>query len=413
MSLNVFDKQGCKETNILFVTNKNVNPLIGGIERVTHVLANAFSQTYGYQCYSAFTQHLAPTPASPFCGELLIDSANVAGSLAHFIRSNNIDVVIAQGADAAVGSIVGDIRKAVDSRDGCKLLFVFHNKPGFEHTRMSYETLLYRILHGQDLSYNLKYLLFQLFGTCAKPLLARKLQAKYKPACTLADRLVLLSPRYIDSYAACAGVRPDGKFVAIGNPASFDTNFNMQRYDELKRNEVLFVGRFDDKHKRLSQALRIWQLVERDGRFPQWTLRIVGYGPDESYCRALARRLALRQIAFIGMTDSRPYYTSASLFISTSAFEGFPMVLLEALQMAVVPLAFDSYGALHDIINDRRNGVIIPDGDRRAFAARLMELMEKHRLRRQTAAQAVLSVEKHSLQNIASQWNRLLQEILP
>ena len=94
--------------NILFITNKNVNPIIGGIERITHVLAVGFAQLHGHRCFSAFTQRL-DNIATPFEKELLLEAGRETQMLADFIRENGIQIVIAQGSDAAVNAIVGQI----------------------------------------------------------------------------------------------------------------------------------------------------------------------------------------------------------------------------------------------------------------------------------------------------------------
>ncbi len=396
--------------NILFITNKNVNPVIGGIERITHVLAEAFARLHGHRCFSAFTQRL-DNCATPFVEELLLEAGHETDMLRNFIRKNSVNVVIAQGADAAVNAIVGQIHDAVSAVPGCKMLFVFHNMPGFEYTRMSKDVLCYRLLHGQDVGYNLKYLVFQTFQPLLRPILEKQMHSKYRPAYEAADRVVLLTDGFIPGYARCAGVPADGKFCAISNALTFNDRFPMEQYELEKRNEVLWVGRFDDKHKRLSEALRIWRIVEEDGRFPDWRLRIVGYGSDENYYVRLVRRLGLRNVCFEGKTDSRPFYRSASLYMMTSAFEGFGLVITEALQSGAVPLAYDTFASLHDIIEEGYNGYILSDGDRRGYADRMLALMADEAVRKKMAVQGLAFIEKFSVENITQKWNQLFESI--
>lgn len=397
--------------NILFITNKNVNPIIGGIERITHVLAVGFAELHGHRCFSAFTQRLDDTK-TPFEKELLLEAGRETEMLVDYIDENGIEVVIAQGSDAAVNAIVGEIHDAVVVTGCCKMLFVFHNMPGFEYTRMSYDVLRYRILHGQDVAYNLKYLVFQTFQPLLRPLLNRQMHSKYRPAYDAADRVVLLTQGFIPQYAHCAGVPVDGKFCAISNAVTFDEQFNMADYDAEKKKDVLWVGRFDDKHKRLSETLRIWKMVEQDGRFADWTLRIVGYGPDENYYHKLVARLGLKHVVFEGKTESRPFYRKASIFMMTSAFEGFGLVLTEAQQMAAVPMAFNTFASLSDIIEDGKNGFAIADGDRKAYAEKLMLLMSDNAKRRSMADYAIASSQSSfSIEKITSCWNQLFETL--
>ena len=396
--------------NILFITNKNVNPVIGGIERITYVLAEAFARLHGHRCFSAFTQRMDNCD-TPFEEELLLEAGREMEMLRACIVRNDVKVVIAQGADAAVNAIVGQIHGAVRAVSGCKMLFVFHNMPGFEYTRMSGEVLRYRLLHGQDIGYNFKYFVFQTLQPILRPLLEKQMHSKYRPAYEAADRVVLLTEGFIPGYACCAGVPVDGKFCAISNALTFTDRFPMEQYDREKRNEVLWVGRFDDKHKRLSEALYIWKKVEEDGRFPDWRLRIVGYGSDERFYARLVKRLGLQNVHFEGKTESRPFYRSASLYMMTSAFEGFGLVITEALQSAAVPLAYDTFASLHDIIRDGYNGYIIPEGNRRAYADRLLRLMAEKDSRKHLAGQGMEAIEKFSVENITKQWNQLFESL--
>ena len=73
--------------NILFITNKNVNPVIGGIERITYVLAEAFARLHGHRCFSAFTQRL-DNCATPFVEELLLEVGHDAWCDAHVFPLN-------------------------------------------------------------------------------------------------------------------------------------------------------------------------------------------------------------------------------------------------------------------------------------------------------------------------------------
>lgn len=396
--------------NILFITNKNVNPVIGGIERITFVLAEAFARLYEYRCFSAFTQRL-DNCVTPFAEELLLESGHETELLRAFIEKNAIEVVVAQGADAAVNAIVGEIHDAVCAVPGCKMIFVFHNMPGFEYTRMSMDVLCYRILHGQEVAYNLKYLVFQIFRPLLRPLLKRQMRRKYRPAYEAADRMVMLTEGFVPGYASCAGVPADDKFCAISNALTFTDRFPMELYDNEKRKEVLWVGRFDDKHKRLSEALYIWKMVEEGGRFPDWKLRIVGYGPDENYYHSLVKRLRLKNVSFEGKTESRPFYRSAALYMMTSAFEGFGLVITEALQSAAVPIAYDTFASLHDIIEDGHNGYIIPDGDRRGYADSLQRLMADKAACKEIAVRGLDFIDKFSVENITQHWNKLFKSL--
>lgn len=396
--------------NILFITDKNVDPIIGGIERITYVLANGFQNLYGYHCFSAFTQRV-DNVKTIFKEELLLTKQHETAELNNFVKRNQIDVIIAQGAAQNVNAIIGEIRQAIVDVPSCKLLFVFHNMPGFEYVKVDPRVLLYRIFHGQQLGKNLKYLGMQMFAPLLKPILTSHLRNKYLPAYNACDKVILLTKGFIPRYARLAGVEQDDHFTAIGNAATFDKGFDMNQYDEIKQKEVLCVARFDERHKRVSLTLRIWDSIEKSGLFPDWKLRIVGYGEDQDYCFKLAQKLKLKQVSFEGKKDSYEYYRTASIFMMTSAFEGFPMVLLEAQQMGVVPMAFDTFDSVHDNLIHETNGFVIPEKDVEMYSEKLKVLMSDSKLRKEMAQQGMQTLEKFSVENITQQWVNLFQSM--
>lgn len=396
--------------NILFITDKNVNPIIGGIERITHVLAKGFQELYGYTCFSAFTQRLDNT-STTFAEELLLTRGVEKQELNTFVKKHQIDFIIAQGAAENVNRIISEVGAAIQDVPTCKLLFVFHNMPGFEYAQMDAKVLLYRILHKQNLGYNVKYLGLQMLNPILRPWLKKHLQKKYRPAYSAADRVILLTEGFIPRYASLAGVPYDEKFAAIGNASTFDKSFNMADYESTKQKEVLCVARLDERHKRVSLTLRIWSAIEKSSLFPDWNLKIVGYGDDAEYYKHLAEKLQLRQVSFEGKQDSYEYYKRASIFTMTSAFEGFPMVLLEAQQMGTVPMAFDTFDSVHDNMIDGENGFIIPEMDIDQYVEKLKLLMLDVDLRKQMAQNGIRTLEKFSVENITRQWVELFENL--
>lgn len=81
--------------------------------------------------------------------------------------------------------------------------------------------------------------------------------------------------------------------------------------------------------------------------------------------------------------------------------------------MGVVPMAFDSFQSLPDIIEDGRNGLIIPNADLDAYAERLAWLMKNTNKREEMAANAIESCKKFSVENITARWIELFNALLP
>lgn len=92
----------------------------------------------------------------------------------------------------------------------------------------------------------------------------------------------------------------------------------------------------------------------------------------------------------------------------TSRSEGFPLTLNEAMQYGVVPLAFDSFESIRDIINDGENGYIIPEMDMVAYSDKLLGLMTDDHLRHDMAMNALDSCKRYLPERIGDMWWKLL-----
>jgi glycosyltransferase involved in cell wall biosynthesis len=94
----------------------------------------------------------------------------------------------------------------------------------------------------------------------------------------------------------------------------------------------------------------------------------------------------------------------------TSSFEGFGLTLLEAQQMGVVPIVFDSFSALHDIILDGHNGVIIKNNDLQSYKEQLLNLMRNSTYRNNLAKNAIDNSANFSKEKIVAIWENLFKE---
>ena len=387
--------------NILFVTNKNVYPLIGGIERITYSVAEALRNIYGMHCFSLYTQEnkLGETTTDVFDGKECLGEKDQVKQMADCIRKNGIQVVIAQGSDARVNQLMPQLREAVDQCQGVKLLFVYHQMPGFELVPMDVPTLWHRLLHGNK-SAALRQLLIQILPSYIATRLVRE---KYRIPYRNADKVVLLSKGFIAQYNhfVCG---EESRYAVINNMLSFPATAIK---DVEKQKEVLVVSRLDERQKRIKHALRVWRKANQ----PDWHLRIVGYGEDAQYYQDLAQKWQLPNVSFEGLQNPLQYYERARIFLMVSAFEGWGLTITEAQQCGCVPIAFDSYSAVHDIIDDDQNGIIVPEGDIDAYARQLQTLMNDSQTWQRLSDNARKDCLRYSRENIAKQWKKLLENL--
>ena len=178
-----------------------------------------------------------------------------------------------------------------------------------------------------------------------------------------------------------------------------------------KRKEILFVGRIDCNQKKVNRVIDTWALLEQ--RYPDWRLTIVGDGPDRENLEKQVRELKLRNVSFEGFQNPREYYERASILLLTSEFEGFPLVLPECMSFGVIPAVYGSYSAVYDIVEDGKNGLILPY-DKKGYNAALMAeklsvLMQSSDERQRIAENAIVTSCKYALETIYQSWEQLFR----
>lgn len=366
--------------NIVYVTDSKVDPQAGGIARTTYVMAEAL-RTLGYTVYSFYGQEDFVT----------------------YIQKIGKCVVLVQSPC----KLAQQVYASKNALPEVTMIHVFHGTPGFELVPLRWEIIHYHVCHKIALGWTLKQLCLQLgMALLPKKCFTSMLRNKYALPYGKADKIVVLSPGLIDQYQTIAPGYKDS-FGAIPNALPFD-NVTIPK---TKEKEVLVVARLEDWHKRISEILEIWEDVQRDKRYGDWTLRVVGDGVDRPYYESLVRRRHIPNVCFDGQQDSQPYYQRASLFLMTSACEGLPMTVLEAQQCGCVPIVYDSFASAKDIINSGENGILIRNRDREAYVAALKELMTEDALRRKMSEACVQSAERFSVEKVAAQWDALIQSL--
>ena len=402
---------------ILFVTESEVSPMQGGTERVTCTYSQAL-RGRGHFCALAYCRPCAlPLKAewddSICLGPGLPARCGVDGDTAieDYIFSRGFDVIVSNLVDIRYKRRLLPLLYRSGKAIGARVLVFYHAMPGEELLGNSPRSALWRMCHGGRLASNLKDLVL---GTVPRrlteALFRGYIRSRYRLLYDNADRVVLLSERFFPVFSRLCGQDCADKLTAIANALSF-SEFLPEEELGSKAHEVMILCRLDEKSKRLSLALRIWQKVEQDGAHPDWRLTIVGGGPDAAWYRAMSERLGLRNVSFEGrQEDILQYYRRAALFMMTSAYEGWGLTLTESQQMGVVPLAFGSYASLPDIIEDGVNGRIIPDGDTDAYATVLEELMTDTRRREAMAREGLRSCRRFETAKIVDRLEALFSE---
>jgi glycosyltransferase involved in cell wall biosynthesis len=143
---------------------------------------------------------------------------------------------------------------------------------------------------------------------------------------------------------------------------------------------------------------------------PEWRLRIYGAGPLHASLQRLILEQGLHDNVFM-MGATRHLgeaLTEASVFALSSRFEGFGMVIVEAMSKGLPVVSFDCPQGPAEIIEHGRDGLLVPNGDVEAMTAALRELIADPQRRRAMGEAALTKAQAFSADAIGEQWESLL-----
>lgn len=359
--------------SILIYSPREINPSRGGIERVTHGLAS-FLIRNGYKIFFLVNEKTSDSDYVPIAEQHFIsrNKQKREKQVLDIINKYNIDLIINQ---AGFFSIIK--RNTLPSN--IKIISVIHD---------SYYAMYKSLPFSKLRLWKWKWVISKML----------------KNIYLSSDKVILFSEKFIPEFQFFYSKVSKNKIEII-------PNFNVYETVDIKekKNIVLFVGRLTRVHKRVDLLLKIWSLIYND--FPTWKLLIVGNGEDRGALEQMAKDLNLRNYSFEGTQNPTPYYQEASLFCMTSAFESFGMVLTEAMQHKVVPIAFNSYSTVSEIINTGYDGYLIQPFNLKDYASKLSLLMKNASIREEMANNAFHSVKKFSINAIGAKWLNLIETL--
>lgn len=388
--------------NILFLL-KGLE--IGGLEVVTAVLANKFVEE-GHQV-SVFSflggKH---SIANRFDARIKLyqqddysrSKENVA-KLRKVLVDDKIDIIINQWG--LPYTPIKTARKAAKGLD-VKIISVYHNAPSFNGR---IQKLNIALMGCENL---MKRLALRLMRFAFKKVTSRAMAYIYRHS----DLFLVLSPSYIEEFKRFTGVSDDRYLQVLTNPITVEHDGYEYAFNE-KQKEIIYVGRLDFVQKRVYRVIDTWNYLEE--RFPDWRLTIVGDGEDRENLENHVKYLGLKRVSFEGFQKPIDYYRRASILLLTSDFEGFPLVLAECMSFGVIPAVYNSYSAVCDIIDDGKDGIVLPyhkNGYQAEEAAgMIVNIMKDDGKREQMALAAIKKSKEYSVEKIYSEWEKVFHSL--
>ena len=224
------------------------------------------------------------------------------------------------------------------------------------------------------------------------------------------DQLVVLTDKSKASWPELSNV------TVIPDPITIEVKSD-ERGKCSKR--VVTIGRYAYQ-KGYDLLLQAWKEIEKLKKLEEykevkeWTLDIFGQGDQTDY-RMLMTELGIdvNRCHLNGpVEDVVKVYQDSSIFVLSSRFEGFGMVLVEAMACGLPVVSFDCPAGPDEIITDGVDGLLVPSGDVHALAEKLMALMSDESLRIRLGQQTLLTAQRYNMAVLADQWAALFEKVI-
>lgn len=148
-------------------------------------------------------------------------------------------------------------------------------------------------------------------------------------------------------------------------------------------------------------------------KHPDWHLDLYGDGDIKDIPWTEEKQQQINIHVHKPDSDIFSRYMESSIFVLTSVYEPFGLVMPEAMSCGLPVVAFDCPSGPANIITDGIDGYLIKNRDISLFAEKLCLLIENPQLRQTMGNAAVQSSQKYSVERIMPQWMNLFNELVP
>lgn len=388
---------------VLFVYDRMMIPSFGGVERVSLLLAAEMKKRGHYISFMSVGPEGWNTQTVNFgFPQKYISSSHpeFRNKFLDILESDGFDTLVLQGTHNSVLKVLLYVPSHLQT------YVVLHNQPFAMHghenkvLRLTPWGYLSPIRRGLKMANYIFPGIYAYFNS-------RKNRSVFNTVLSKADKFVMLSNRYVKRMQRLMPCKNSSKLVAINNPNTFEIPSTTSV--EKKENIVLFVGRMSNPQKNVTGFIDVWKKFHQS--HPDWSAYILGDGEHNDLIRKYAEKKSVKNLRFEGNRQNiADYYTRAKILCMTSSYEGWPMVLAEAMAYGCVPVVYDTFEAVHDIIDTGKSGMIVKPFDDEAMVEALSSLADNPRLTESMAMEGREKIREFSVERIADRWERLFNE---
>lgn len=364
----------------------------GGMERVLTMKANYFAEQYGYDITIILTEGKDKPLFYPLSDKVKVINLDIGfeelwscsflKKIFFYLKKQYLykkllnSELMRLRPDITVSMLRREINFINDIQDGSKKIGEIHiNRANF------------RNFEGNDA--NVLKSLFSKFWMNSLLSKLRKL-----------DRFVVLTEKDKEAWVELNNV------CVIPNPLSFTTS----RRSELSEKRVIAVGRYCHE-KGYDLLLKAWGIVQN--RTKDWRLEIFGEGERIHYEEMIDTLNLDRQRCILNGRSSniQAEFLNSSLSVCSSKFEGFGLVITEAMACGLPVVSFDCPWGPRAIISDGEDGILVENGNVEKLAEALILMIQHPEQRIAMAGKAIENVQRFRIDQIAGQWKTLFESL--
>lgn len=179
----------------------------------------------------------------------------------------------------------------------------------------------------------------------------------------------------------------------------------------LESKTIIAAGRLVPQ-KGFDLLIEAFKIVNE--KHPDWKLKIFGGGRERQNLLDLIEEKELyNHVVLMGSTPNIDVeLTKSSIYALSSRFEGFGMVIVEAMQCGVPVVSFDCPKGPGEIIKHNEDGILVEDGNIEAFADSLIRLIEDEELRKEFSDKGMKNVKRYEIDEIGKKWKETISELI-
>lgn len=186
-------------------------------------------------------------------------------------------------------------------------------------------------------------------------------------------------------------------------------SIELKRVKDYSAKRVISAGRYAYE-KGYDMLLLAWSKIIKD--YPGWELHVFGDGDVKPYLQ-LSDRLNISDSVFLhtSTSDIAEEFYNSSIFVMSSRYEGFGLVLAEAMSCGLACISFDCPYGPRNIINNKQDGILVAHEDVNKLSNSISLLMEDENIRKEYGLKASANLKRYSKDNIMQSWIELFKNI--